>query len=97
MRCGGHYFATTAGFGGVIFRLIHTKAGQANAAIVHAASIAETGRSKNGIMRIPNLPLVDTTGCLGGDRPLPGQTTGLKKFRKKACACNGVIVNYITR
>ncbi|MEA2819353.1 MAG: hypothetical protein QOJ86_1357 [Bradyrhizobium sp.] len=31
-----------------ILRLIHTNAGQAKAAIVQAASTADTGRSKNG-------------------------------------------------
>src|SRR5206468_1436354 len=44
------YAAAAGCFAGMSFRRTHTKAGQANAAMVQAARIAETGRSKNGRM-----------------------------------------------
>jgi hypothetical protein len=44
------YSAAAACCAGVNLRLIHTKAGQANAAIVLAARTAETGRFEDGRM-----------------------------------------------
>jgi hypothetical protein len=61
--CVSYFAPTTARSAGASLRRIHTKAGQANAAIVDAASTADTGRSKNGRIEPSDLISEVTKAC----------------------------------